>query len=92
MSYLRICWQLSLGWEVGLEMERLDPEPGVSRASPVLRGYHHPIRSGVMSQGAEPEAMRVGSKLVSFTLSLSSLPSQQWHFCSRGEHHQRKRG
>ena len=37
MSSLRICWQLSLGREVGLEMERLDPEPGVSRISPVLR-------------------------------------------------------
>ena len=56
-------------------MEGLDPEPGVSRASPVLSGCHHPIRGGVMSQGTEAEAMRVKSELVSFPPSLSSSPS-----------------
>ena len=27
----RVCWQLLCWWEVGVEMEGLEPEPGVSQ-------------------------------------------------------------
>ena len=52
-------------------MRGLEPQPGTS-ASPVLKGHHCPIGGGVWTQGAETEALRVGSKLVPFSLSVHS--------------------
>ena len=62
-------------------MEEIEPEPGASRSfpSPLLSGHHHPIRDGVGSQGAGAEALRVGSKLVLFPLSVCPPSSWQQH-------------
>lgn len=42
--FLRVCWQLLPGWEMGLEVERPKSEPGNSCFSPMLGGFHCSIR------------------------------------------------
>lgn len=78
--------------EIGLEIEGLKPEPVVNRVSPILHGCDHPNRGGGRSQGAGVEAVRVGSELIPFSLSVHSLPSWQWHLHPREEFLQSWRG
>lgn len=59
-------------------MEELEPEPGVSWAVPAISGW-------VGSQGVRIGALRLGSKLVPFLLSVCSPSFQLWYLYSRGE-------
>lgn len=51
----------------------------------MLRACHHPIMGWVGSQGAKAEALRVGSKLVPFLLSVCSPSFQQRGAVLEGE-------
>lgn len=55
-SFLSVCWQNQV-W---------------GRTSPLLSGHHHPIGCKVWSEIAGAEALRVGSKLILFPLSVCS--------------------
>ena len=56
-------------------MEWLEPVPGVSQASPLLRDHHFPalIRVRTRAQGAGAEALGVGSYLVSLPVRVYLL-------------------
>ena len=60
-------------------MKGLKAEPGVSQGFSSLSGQHHPMRVGSESQGAGAEALRVGSQLVLFPVSMYPFLSQHCH-------------
>ena len=66
--------QLSLCWEVGLEMEGRKPELVVSWVPPVLSGCHHPVGGEGRSRGAGAEALRVRFELILFSLGVHFPP------------------
>ena len=76
----RVCWQLSPWWEVGLEMEGVEPERGVSQ------GFFS-------AQWATPTYQRQGRVQAGFVPSKCAFsPSQQWHLHPRGEQCWSRRG
>ena len=70
---------------MGLEMEGLKPELGVSKGFSYAEYPTLPYQGGIRSKVAGAETLRVQFKLVPFPLSVCSPPSQYWHFCPRGE-------
>ena len=63
-----------------------------ARASPLLCDHHHPIKGGGESQVAEAEALKFGSELALFPLSVCSPASQHWNPYPRGKQCWNKRG